>query len=75
MTFMREAIPEDYAEATDSARSTRYLLRVTPDNARQWSRVKPDEELHLLADVDTEKEPTWDEHAPQATLLRASTCA
>jgi len=64
-----------YAEATDSARSTRYLLRVAWENARQWQRVKPDEETNLLADSDWEKEPTWDEHMPQATFLRASTCA
>lgn len=64
-----------YAEATDSARSTRYLIRDTRENTRQEKRVKPDEELHPLAELDWEKEPTWDEHVPQATLLRASTCA
>jgi hypothetical protein len=60
------------AEATDS---TRRLVRATRDNARQWQRVKPDEEVHPLAELDWEKEPTWDEHVPQATPLRASTCA
>ena len=64
-----------YAEATDSARSTRYLIRDTRDNAQNSQRVKPDPETNPLADLDCEKVPTWDEHVPQATLLRASTCA
>jgi hypothetical protein len=38
-----------------------HSLLDTRDNARQWSRVKPDEELHPLAEVDWEKEPMWNE--------------
>jgi len=61
-----------YADATDS---TRRLVRATRDSARQWQRVKPDEETHALAELDYEEGTTWNEHVPQATPLRASTCA
>jgi hypothetical protein len=44
-----------YEEVTDGCRRS---IRATSDNARQWQRVKPDEELHPLAEVDCEKEPT-----------------
>jgi hypothetical protein len=44
-----------YREMTDG---TRHLVRVTRDNARQWQRVKPDSEVHPLARLDCEKEPT-----------------
>jgi hypothetical protein len=40
-----------YREMTDS---TRDLVRWTRDKARQWQRVKPDEELHPLAELDYE---------------------
>jgi hypothetical protein len=59
-----------YAEATDSARSTRYLIRDTRENPRQSRRVKPDTEGNPLAELDWEKEATWDDGVPQATLLR-----
>jgi hypothetical protein len=59
-----------YAEATDS---TRHLVRVTQDNARQWHRVKPDPELHPLAELDWEKEPTWDE--PLVTTPQPHLCS
>jgi hypothetical protein len=61
-----------YAEATDG---TRRSVLGTRDNARQWHRVKPDEEVHPLAELDYEERATWDERTPQATPLRASTCA
>jgi hypothetical protein len=53
--FTEEDSAAAYAEATDS---TRHLVRVTRDSARQWQRVKPDPEVHPLADLDCEKEPT-----------------
>jgi hypothetical protein len=40
-----------YEEVTDGCRR---LVRVTSDNAPQWQRVKPDEELHPLAELDYE---------------------
>ena len=61
-----------YQEATDGCR---HSLVSTRDNARQWQRVKPDPETNPLADMDCEKVPTRDQRVPQATLLRASTCA
>lgn len=61
-----------YAEATDGCRRS---LLGTLDNARQRKRVKPDEESHVLAKVDYEKEPMLVDNMPQATPLRASTCA
>jgi hypothetical protein len=47
----------------------------TRDNAPQRQRVKPDPETNPLADLDWEKEATWDEQTPQATLSRACTSA
>ena len=61
-----------YREMTDS---TRDLVRWTRDKAQDWQRVKPAPETNPLADLDCEKVPTWDQRVPQATLLRASTCA
>jgi len=55
--------------------STHDLVRWTRDNRQQWQRVKPDPEVNPLAELDWEKEPTWDERTPHATPLRASTCA
>jgi hypothetical protein len=46
-----------YEEATDSCR--RSVL--TRDNALHWQRVKPDEELHPLAELDFEEGATWDD--------------
>jgi hypothetical protein len=43
-----------YEQATDGYRSS---LLGTRHNARQWTRVKPDEELHPLTNDDSEKEP------------------
>ena len=48
-----------YEEVTDGCRR---LVRVTSDNAPQWQRVKPDEELHPLAELDYEEGATWDHH-------------
>jgi hypothetical protein len=62
----------DYADAIDGCR---HSLLGTRDNARQWQRVKPDPETNPLADLDCEKVPTWHQPVPQATPLRASTCA
>jgi hypothetical protein len=45
------------------------------DDAQQWQRVKPHLETNPLAHLDCEKVPTWDHRLPQATPLRASTCA
>lgn len=61
-----------YELATDGCRPSLVGKR---DNARQWQRVKPDPETNPLADLDWEKEATWDQPVPQATPLRASTCA
>ena len=47
-----------YEQATDGCRR---LDRATQDNARQWVRVKPDEETNPVAGFDWEKEPRWDE--------------
>ena len=44
-----------YVEATDGCR---YLIPPTSHIVRQAQRVKPDEETHLLAELDYEKEPT-----------------
>lgn len=49
----KEGIADAYAAATDS---TRHLVRWTRNNARQEQRIKPDEETHLLAELDYEKE-------------------
>ncbi len=67
-----EQAAADYAEATDGCRR---LDRATQDDAPQWERVKPDPETNVLADLDCEKMPRWDEQTVQATPLRASTCA
>jgi hypothetical protein len=61
-----------YREVTDS---TRHLVRLTRNNARQEQRLKPDLEDNRLAEVDREEGATWNEHVPQATPLRASRCA
>jgi len=61
-----------YEEMTDGCRRS---LVGTRDNARQWQRVKPDEESHVLSELDFEEGARWDQHVPQATPLRASTCA
>ena len=44
-----------YEQATDGCR---HSLLGTRDNAPRWQRIKPDEELHPLAEFDCEKEPT-----------------
>jgi hypothetical protein len=59
-----------YKEMTDS---TRNLVRWTRDNARQWQRTKPDPETNPLADLDCEKEPTWDE--PLVTTPQPHLCS
>jgi hypothetical protein len=61
-----------YELATDGCRPSALGSR---DNAQESQRVKPDEESNPLAGVDWEKEATWDQRVPQATLLRASTYA
>jgi hypothetical protein len=61
-----------YEEATDGCRRS---VLVTRDNAPQWQRVKPDPEVNPLAELDYEEGATWDQHVPQATPLRAHTCA
>jgi hypothetical protein len=46
---------DDYADSTDSSgRSVRWTRHIV----RHERRVKPDEETHLLAELDYEKEPT-----------------
>lgn len=60
-----------YEEAADGCRRS---VLGTRDNALHWQRVKR-REIDAFADLDCEKVPTWNEHAPQATPLRASTCA
>jgi hypothetical protein len=67
-----EQASADYADAKDRCRRSLVGMR---DNARQSQRVKPDPETNPLADLDCEKVPTWDQHMPHATPLRASTCA
>ncbi len=67
-----EQASADYADAKDRCRRS---LVGTRDNARQRQRVKPDPETNPLAGLDCEKVPTWDQRVPQATPLRASTCA
>ena len=61
-----------YADSTDGCRPSLVGKR---DNAQKSQRVKPDPETNLLVDLDCEKVPTWDQRVPQATPLRASTCA
>jgi hypothetical protein len=41
-----------YEAVTDGSRHT---LVGTRDNARQWQRVKPDEESHVLSELDFEE--------------------
>jgi hypothetical protein len=50
------------------------LLRVLNDD-RKEQRVKPDLEVHPLAEVDYEKEPTRVSQPAQPTLQQAHTCA
>jgi len=61
-----EQTADAYADATDGCR---HLVRATRENARQWQRIKPDSELHPLAELDYEKEPTWDEPLVTTPLL------
>jgi len=67
-----EQAAADYAHATDGCHRS---VLGTRDNALPWQRIKPDPETNPLADLDCEKVPTWDQRVPQATPLRASTCA
>ncbi len=55
-----------YAEATDGCRPS---LVGTRDNARTVCRVKSDEETNPLAELDWEKESTWDEPLVTTPLL------
>jgi hypothetical protein len=50
-----EDLAEAYEAATDGCRC---LVGGMHNNARHEQRVKPDEETHLLAELDYEKEPT-----------------
>ena len=45
-----------------------------PGQCPKIAAVKPDAETNPLVDLDCEKVPTWDQHAPQATPVRANTC-
>jgi hypothetical protein len=47
-----------YEQATDGCRPS---LVGTRNNARQWQRVKPDEESHVLSELDFEEGATWDD--------------
>jgi len=47
-----------YEQATDGCRP---LGRLAIDHARQWQRVKPDEESHVLSELDFEEGATWDD--------------
>jgi hypothetical protein len=49
-----EHLANAYEGATDGCRR---LVRATRDSARTENRVKPDPEVHPLADLDCEKEP------------------
>ena len=53
-----EQASADYADAKDRCRRS---LVGTRDNARQWQRVKPDEESHVLSELDFEEGATWDD--------------
>ncbi len=64
--MLTEEAAAAYEEATDGCRRS---VWVTSDNAPQWERVKPDEELHPLAGFDCEKEPTWNEPLVTTPLL------
>ena len=50
-----EQAADAYREMTHGCR---YLIPPTSHIVRQAQRVKPDEETHLLAELDYEKEPT-----------------
>ena len=65
-TFCRQCgvTDDQQAKCDDGCRPS---LLGTRDNARQWSRVKPDEELHPLAELDDKDFATWDE--PLSKLL------
>jgi len=66
---------QDTAERKDEASdSTRRFGSVEAGQSSRLAAVKPDPETNPLADLDGERVPTWDEHMPQATPLRASTC-
>jgi hypothetical protein len=45
-----------YREMTDSTRSTRHWVSLAQESARPRKRVKPDPELHPLAELDYEKQ-------------------
>ena len=47
-----------YEEVTDGCR---HSLVGTRDNAPQWQRVKPDEESHVLSELDFEEGATWED--------------
>ena len=47
-----------YEEATGGCRRS---VLGTRNNAPHWQRVKPDEELHPLAELDFEEGATWDD--------------
>lgn len=61
-----EQAANGYEEATDGCRRS---VRMPSDNAPHWQRVKPDEEVHPLAELDWEKEPTWNEPLVTTPLL------
>jgi hypothetical protein len=55
-------IEEQAASAYElAADGCRRLVRVTSDNARTVCRVKPDEESHVLSELDFEEGATWDD--------------
>ena len=64
MKLITEEQANAYAEVTDGCRRS---LLDTRD--KDWQRVKPDEEVHPLAELDWEKEPTWDEPLVTTPLL------
>ncbi|MGA8149365.1 MAG: hypothetical protein WB952_00190 [Terriglobales bacterium] len=53
-----ERAAADYADATDGCRRS---VIGKQDNAPQWQRVKPDEESHVLSELDFEEGVTWDD--------------
>jgi hypothetical protein len=55
--FTEEDSAAGYAKATDGCRC---LDRATQDDARYEQRVKPDEESHVLSELDFEEGATWD---------------
>jgi len=52
MKLITEEQAAAYEAVTDGSRHT---LVGTRDNARQWQRVKPDEESHVLSELDFEE--------------------